>query len=109
MRGRYNQSVSLFNSLTPTLSQGERGLLQHPSGFPIEVLKRDEKWKDIVSVSGPVGLRKIKGLRDEPLSGEWIGYRSSRLNLQYRVIYKVLREKILVQVVNVTPHDYRKK
>ena len=77
--------------------------------IPIEVLKRYEKWKDIVSVSGPVGLHKIKGLRDEPLSGEWTGYRSSRLNLQYRVIYKVLREKILVQVVNVTPHDYRKK
>jgi len=77
--------------------------------IPTEVLKRYEKWKDIVSVSGPLGLSKIKGLRDEPLNGEWKGYRSSRLNLQYRVIYKVLKEKVLVQVVNVTPHDYRKK
>lgn len=70
---------------------------------------RYEKWKDIVTISGPQGLRKIKGLHDESLSGEWKGYRSSRLNQQYRVIYKVEKDKILIQVVNVTPHDYRRK
>lgn len=77
--------------------------------IPIEVLKRYEKWKDIVAVSGPQGLSKIKGLRDEALAGEWKGHRSSRLNLQYRVIYKVEKDKVLVQVVNVTAHDYRRK
>jgi len=77
--------------------------------IPIDVLKKYEKWKDIVMTSGPTGLRKIKGLRDESLTGEWKGFRSSRLNQQYRVIYKVEKDKVLVQVVNVTPHDYRKK
>nr|WP_304956659.1 hypothetical protein [endosymbiont of Lamellibrachia barhami] len=43
------------------------------------------------------------------MAGEWKGYRSSRLNLQYRVIYKVEGDKVLVQVENVTPHDYRRK
>lgn len=76
---------------------------------PVDVLKRYEKWKDIVTISGPQGLRKIKGLRDESLAGEWKGYRSSLLNLQYRVIYKVEGDKVLVQVENVTPHDYRRK
>ena len=76
---------------------------------PKDVLKKYEKWKDIVMISGPSGLKKIKGLHDESLSGEWKGFRSSRLNLQYRVIYKVEKDKILVQVVNITPHDYRKK
>ena len=76
---------------------------------PTDILKRYEKWKDIVTLSGPEGLRKIKGFRDESLSGEWKGYRSSRLNQQYRVIYKVEKDKILVEVVSVTPHDYRKK
>ncbi len=76
---------------------------------PIEVLKRYEKWKDIVVISGPQGLRKIKGFNDESLSGKWKGYRSSRLNIQYRVIYKVESQKVLVQVENVTPHDYRRK
>jgi len=60
-------------------------------------------------MSGPEGLLKIKGLRDEALKGEWKGYRSSRLNLQYRVIYKVEKEEILVKVVKVTPHDYQRK
>lgn len=77
--------------------------------IPSDVLKRYEKWKDIVAVSGPQGLRKIKGLPDESLSGEWKGHRSSRLNQQFRVIYKVEKDKVLVQVVNLTPDDYRKK
>ena len=79
------------------------------SNLPVDVLKRYEKWKDIVSISGPQGLRKIKGLHDEPLRGEMRGHRSSRLNQQYRVIYKTEKDKILIQVVSVTPHDYRKK
>jgi addiction module RelE/StbE family toxin len=78
-------------------------------GSPTEVLKRYEKWKDIVSISGPNGLRQIKGLRDEALNEEWKGYRSSRLNIQYRVIYKIEKDLVLVQVVEVTPHDYRRK
>lgn len=78
-------------------------------GLPIDTLKRYEKWKDIVHISGPGGLRRIKGFRDEALKGEWQGYRSSRLNLQYRVIYKVENEKIYIQVMSVTPHDYRRR
>jgi addiction module RelE/StbE family toxin len=77
--------------------------------LPLEILKRYEKWKDIVFVSGPSGLKLIRGLKDEALRGEWKGYRSSRLNDQYRVIYKVEEEKILVLVMSVTPHDYRRK
>ena len=77
--------------------------------LPIDVLKRYEKWKDIVAISGPDGLRQIRGFRDEALRGEWRGHRSSRLNIQYRVIYKVERDLVLVKVVSVTPHDYRRK
>ena len=76
---------------------------------PQEVLKRYEKWKDIVGLSGPAGLRKIKGFHDESLKGEWKGHRSSRLGLQYRVIYKTLKDRVMIQVVNLRPHDYRKK
>ena len=73
-----------------------------------DVLKRYEKWKDIVFISGPAGLKLIRGFRDEALRGKWKGHRSSRLNKQYRVIYKVENEKILVKVMSVTPHDYRR-
>lgn len=76
---------------------------------PTEVLKRYEKWKDIVRTSGPQGLRLIKGFHDEALQGEWKGYRSSRLGLQYRVIYKVEATQVTVFVIDLTPHDYRRK
>ncbi len=78
------------------------------SQLPVEILKRYEKWKDVVEISGPQGLRLIKGFHDEALRGDWRGFRSSRLNQQYRVIYKVEGEKLLVEVVEVNPHDYRR-
>jgi addiction module RelE/StbE family toxin len=51
----------------------------------------------------------IKGFHDESLKGEWKGYRSSRLGLQYRVIYEVYSEEVQVAVFDVTAHDYRRK
>ncbi len=75
--------------------------------IPSEILRRYEKWKDIVRISGPQGLRLIRGFNDEALSSNWEGHRSSRLNLQYRVIYQIDQEQIFVKVMRVTPHDYR--
>lgn len=75
---------------------------------PKDILKRYEKWLDIATISGPSGLRAIKGLHDEALSGEWKGHRSSRLSIQYRVIYRVVAADQLFQVVSVTAHDYRR-
>ncbi len=86
-----------------------RNATKQLDALPVEILKRYEKWKDIVHVSGPQGLRKIRGFNDEALRGEWKGHRSSRLNQQYRVIYRIQRDVVLVEVVNVTPHDYRRK
>lgn len=77
--------------------------------LPLELLKRYEKWKDIVRISGPAGLCLIKGFHDESLQGEWSGHRSSRLNTQYRVIYKVEEQRIMVLVMDVTAHDYRRQ
>ena len=81
---------------------------QLSGSVPIEVLKRYEKWKDIARVSGPTGLKVIKGFHDEALSGEWKGHRSSRLGLQWRVIYQIVANALLIQVVQITAHDYRR-
>ena len=75
---------------------------------PVEVQQRYEKWKDIVTISGPRGLKLIKGFKDEALSSNWKGFRASRLNIQYRVIYRVQKDQVLVEVERVTPHDYRR-
>ncbi len=77
--------------------------------LPVQVLKRYEKWKDIVRISGPTGLRLIKGFHDEALRGEWKGHRSSRLGNQYRVIYSIVGREVLVEVIDITAHDYRKR
>ena len=77
--------------------------------LPKDILKRYEKWKDIVRISGPQGLRLIKGLHDENLQGQWRGHRSSRLNEQYRVIYEVEEHHVTVLVMDVTAHDYRRQ
>ena len=75
---------------------------------PLEILKRYEKWKDIVVISGPPGLRHISGFHDEALSGAWKGHRSSRLGAQFRVIYRVLPDDSIFQVMSITAHDYRR-
>jgi addiction module RelE/StbE family toxin len=73
-----------------------------------EVLKPYEKWKDIAMLSAPPGLRLIKGFQDEALSGERKGHRSSRLGVQYRIIYRTMHEEQLFQVVSITAHNHRK-
>jgi proteic killer suppression protein len=86
-----------------------RRIIRRVPRLPVEVLKRYEKWKDIVHISGPPGLRLIKGFHDEALQGEWKGHRSSRLGIQYRVIYRIVGQEILVEVVDISAHDYRRK
>jgi proteic killer suppression protein len=75
---------------------------------PNEVLRRYEKWKAVIKTSGPQGLRSVPGFHDEALLGKWWGFRSSRLGLQWRVIYRTVANVLHVYVVQVTPHDYRR-
>jgi addiction module RelE/StbE family toxin len=86
-----------------------RNVPKQIKSLPTYIQKRYEKWKDLVSISGPQGLRLIKGFRDESLRGERKGHRFSRLEKQFRVIYRIEKDQVLVQVVNITAHDYRKK
>jgi addiction module RelE/StbE family toxin len=85
-----------------------RKVAKQLQSLPKEVLERYEKWKDIAMISGPRGLRFIKGFHDEALRGEWKGCRSSRLGLKYRVMYEIVESEVLVKVVNLTAHDYRR-
>jgi mRNA-degrading endonuclease RelE of RelBE toxin-antitoxin system len=71
-----------------------------------EVLRKYELWKDIVFWHGPDKLREFPGFHDEKLKGELEGQRSSRLSLQYRVIYSVKRDIVTVFVLEITPHNY---
>ena len=87
----------------------KKGLRRVLIKMPLEIKKRYEKWKDVVRMSGPVGLGVIKGFHDEALKGKWAGHRSSRLGDKYRVIYFEEGHHLVVKVIDVTAHDYRRK
>ena len=74
--------------------------------LPLQVVKKYELWKDIVFRHGPGKLREFPGFHDEKLKGEFEGQRSSRLNIQYRVIYSIEKEIVSVYVIDITPHKY---
>lgn len=73
---------------------------------PKEIQRSYLAWKRIVELEGPQGLKMVKGFHDEALKGDWLGFRSSRLNRQWRVIYQVDSEQLVVYVVEINPHNY---
>ena len=74
--------------------------------IPLQVLKKYELLKDLVFRNGPDVLKEFPGFHDEKLAGGRDGQRSSRLNLQYRVIYRVNGKEVTVYVLELTPHKY---
>ncbi len=74
--------------------------------LPIAIVKKYEYWMNLVSLCGPDILRGRPGLHDEKLKGSRKGQRSSRLGLQYRVIYAVHEKAVAVYVIEITPHKY---
>jgi addiction module RelE/StbE family toxin len=74
--------------------------------LPDLVVKKYELWKDLVFRHGPEKLKEFPGFHDEKLKGKHSGHRSSRLSLQYRVIYAVERDIVTVFVLEITPHNY---
>jgi plasmid maintenance system killer protein len=75
--------------------------------LPPNVAEKYAFWCAIVRQSGPVGLRTIKSFHDEKLSGKLASLRSSRLSLQWRLLYRVESDVVTVHVLDVTPHEYK--
>jgi addiction module RelE/StbE family toxin len=73
-----------------------------------QIVANYEFWKNVVVQSGPTGLRSFKGMHDEALAGKLKGLRSSRLSKGYRVIYRVEKTAVCVQVLDINAHDYRR-
>jgi mRNA-degrading endonuclease RelE of RelBE toxin-antitoxin system len=74
--------------------------------LPPAVAKKYELWKSLVFRHGPQKLGEFPGFHDEKLKGVRSGQRSSRLSLQYRVIYRVKKEMVTVLILEITPHNY---
>ncbi len=74
--------------------------------LPPQAAEKYAYWCAIVRQSGPQGLREQKGFHDEKLKGKLAHLRSSRLSLQWRVIYRAEADVVTVTVERITPHKY---
>ena len=83
-----------------------RDIAKQCSKLPLNVVKKYELWKNIVFRHGPDKLKEFPGFHDEKLKGERKWQRSSRLSVQYRVIYTVEKDSVTVFVLEITPHEY---
>lgn len=86
--------------------QEHRDIRKISHKLPLQVLEKYDLWKQIIVRHGPQQLRELPGFHDEKLRGNREGERSSRLNLQYRVIYSVEQDTVTVFVIEITPHKY---
>lgn len=83
-----------------------RGIEKTCRKLPHNLVKKYELWKEIVFRHGPEKLREFPGFHDEKLTGRRTGQRSSRLSIEYRVVYRVERDVVSVFVLEITPHKY---
>ena len=98
------QNIYLIEDMAWTILESKAAQKQIAK-LPSRIKEQYEYWKS-VALNGPEALRASPGFNDEALKGQWSGYRSSRLNLQYRVIYTVIRNELTIYVVRVSAHDY---
>jgi plasmid maintenance system killer protein len=110
MRKHYKKlsPLSIIKYTVPRITLREhRKLDKIIAKLPLQVVKKYELWKDLVFRHGPNKLKEFPGFHDEVLKGNSVGQHSSRLNLQYRVIYRVEKDIVTVYVIDITAHDYK--
>lgn len=76
---------------------------------PKHIVRNLMAWAGAVQLEGLEEVRKLPGYHDEPLRGEWEGYRSIRLSRAYRAIYAIREDRDgleLVEVETVNKHRY---
>jgi toxin HigB-1 len=77
--------------------------------LPQFIVDKLAEWAFLVEGEGLMIARLRPGYHDEPLQGKRQHQRSIRLSRQWRAIYEVseLQTLILVDIMEVTAHDYR--
>ena len=73
---------------------------------PKQVQRKYKAWVEAVKNGGSKNLKNFPGFKDEKLKGDLRKCHSSRLNIQYRVVYTEDKKVKEVFVLKVTPHKY---
>jgi proteic killer suppression protein len=59
-----------------------------------------------VGSKGLAEVMKSPGFHDEPLKGERRGERSVRMNKAYRLIYRMIEDRVHIELLEVNKHEY---
>lgn len=75
---------------------------------PAHIVRNFMAWVGSVQTAGLEVTRQLPGYHDEPLKGQWQGYRSIRLSKSYRAIYSIRDDGVVefAHVETVNKHDY---
>jgi hypothetical protein len=80
-----------------------RSLARQLRRAPQEIQRKYLVWRNLVQRWGP---QLGGGFRVHPLHGAREGQKAARLSRQWRVIFKVLGDQLVVEALEVTPHKY---
>lgn len=79
-----------------------------------EILTKEDikvllRWVSDMEEFGPDYIAESHEWYDHPLKREWLGYRASAFSHKGRVIYRILSNVVVIQVVRVTTeHNYKR-
>jgi proteic killer suppression protein len=76
------------------------------SRVPDFIRKKVIFWIFLVESNGLLVTAKSPGFHDEPLKGDRKGQRSVRMNRDYRLIYRVIENKVHIELLEIHKHDY---
>ncbi len=85
-----------------------KGVAKALKKLPQQIKRKYKAWVAVVRFGGSDNLKNFPGFSDEKLKGELRNCRSSRLSIQYRVIYSESKAIKEIIVLKVTPHEYKK-
>jgi proteic killer suppression protein len=74
--------------------------------MPPHIVFKLQKWAEDVEFFGLGEVRMVSGYHDEPLKGVRAGQRSIRLSKSYRAIYVEHDDKIVIEIIEVSKHEY---
>jgi toxin HigB-1 len=76
------------------------------SRVPDFIRKKVIFWIFLVETNGLSEVMKSQGFHDEPLRGERKGQRSVRMNRAYRLVYRVIEDRVHIELLEVHKHEY---
>lgn len=73
---------------------------------PPGIQKKFKAWVFSVESHGILETSKYPGYHDEPLHGKRTGQRSVRMSKAYRVIYRIIKDRVHIELMEIHKHDY---